>query len=102
MRISDWSSDVCSSDLAVAEVDEVEAGRRRHEETGDQHRAVAEDLHELAASDGVHGIHLSWREGAGCGSSERKTSSSWVGSADSPISSTAFASDQSRSRLRSP
>src|SRR3546814_2891914 len=29
---------------AVAEVDEVEAGRRRHEETGDQHRSVAEDL----------------------------------------------------------
>src|SRR3546814_7469424 len=31
MRISDWSSDVCSSDLADSQVDELDADERRDE-----------------------------------------------------------------------
>src|SRR3546814_18887324 len=32
MRISDWSSDVCSSDLAIDQRGAVQPGRRRHRE----------------------------------------------------------------------
>src|SRR3546814_9769282 len=40
MRISDWSSDVCSSDLARDIACREDAGRARFEEGVDQHAAV--------------------------------------------------------------
>src|SRR3546814_1744465 len=58
MRISDWSSDVCSSDLADAGEQDVPglreiAGDRRHRQVGQALRGV--DLAALARRAAVHG-----------------------------------------------
>src|SRR3546814_5009128 len=45
MRISDWSSDVCSSDLFVREVKVID-GNAAIIEQGPLHEALAQDLHE--------------------------------------------------------
>src|SRR3546814_17634929 len=41
MRISDWSSDVCSSDLRIARIAERMACRPARESIGKDHRAAA-------------------------------------------------------------
>src|SRR3546814_15787105 len=51
MRISDWSSDVCSSDLLLGLLDPAVVARLRHRRLGRRHRAAAglEEAHQITA-----------------------------------------------------
>src|SRR3546814_20690443 len=69
MRISDWSSDVCSSDLAVeTEQDEVVAREQRVHDVGDDGVFVADDAGEerLARGHPRHQRSAERRVGKAC------------------------------------
>src|SRR3546814_1480468 len=65
MRISDWSSDVCSSDLVRSREDH--AGHRRHAAEADDHRAEdqmhpgGQGLRRMRGEEIAGRAHLAWR-----------------------------------------
>src|SRR3546814_16262509 len=53
MRISDWSSDVCSSDLQRLRVDVTRVDERHHAEIAETHARLQRKFREAAAADRI-------------------------------------------------